>query len=146
MDNKISGFFGEYRFLSNFYNAPVTYDRITYRNNEAAFQAQKCGDRADRLEFQDMDPAEAKRKGRRVTLRPDWNSIRIVIMTELVMAKFRDNPELAEKLIATGDAYLEESNTWGDKFWGTVNGEGENHLGKILMKTRNHLISQKQKG
>lgn len=47
--------------------------------------------------------------------------------------------DLAQKLIATGNAYLEEGNQWGDKFWGTVNGNGENMLGKILMKERDIL-------
>ena len=37
------------------------------------------------------------------------------------------------------DEYLEEGNNWGDKVWGTVNGEGENNLGKILMRVRKEL-------
>ena len=47
--------------------------------------------------------------------------------------------DLKEKLLATGDEHLEEGNTWGDTTWGTVNGIGENRLGKILMKVRNEL-------
>jgi predicted NAD-dependent protein-ADP-ribosyltransferase YbiA (DUF1768 family) len=35
---------------------------------------------------------------------------------------------------------LEERNNWGDIWWGVnINGEGENNLGKILMKVRNEL-------
>ena len=64
---------------------------------------------------------------------------KIKIMEEIVRAKFVQNPELAQKLIATGNAYLEEGNTWGDKVWGTVNGSGANNLGIILMKVRNEL-------
>ncbi len=59
-------------------------------------------------------------------------------MLEVVRAKFRVNV-LAEKLLATGDDELVEHNTWDDSFWGTCNGEGENHLGKILMKVRQEL-------
>lgn len=32
-----------------------------------------------------------------------------------------------------------EGNTWGDKFWGVCDGEGENHLGKLLMEVRAEL-------
>ena len=38
---KIDRFQDEYFFLSNFFERPVTFDGITYQNNEAAFQAQK---------------------------------------------------------------------------------------------------------
>lgn len=37
----INEFRGKYYFLSNFFNAPVTYDGITYQNNEAAFSISK---------------------------------------------------------------------------------------------------------
>ena len=42
-------------------------------------------------------------------------------------------------MIETGDEYLEEGNTWGDRIWGTVNGKGQNNLGKILMRVREEL-------
>ena len=72
----IKEFRGEYYFLSNFYNAPVTWDGITYKNNEAAFQSAKLIDREDRLQFSSLDPSSAKRLDRRVPLRPDWEQDR----------------------------------------------------------------------
>lgn len=60
-------------------------------------------------------------------------------MEEIVREKFTQNTELADKLLATGDAYLEEGNTWGDRIWGTVNGSGANRLGVILMQIRAEL-------
>ena len=86
-----------------------------------------------------MNPSEAKRTGRKVKLRPDWEDVKINEMRNIVRAKFSQNPELAEKLIQTGDAHLEEGNTWGDRTWGTVNGSGQNLLGKILMEIRETL-------
>lgn len=136
---KIDSFRGEYFFLSNFYEAPITYEGLTYQNNEAAFQAQKCADLKAREAFTRMNPSEAKRAGRRVQLRKDWEKIKISVMADIVMAKFRQNSDLAEKLLATGDAYLEEGNDWGDRIWGTVNGQGANCLGKILMDTREKM-------
>lgn len=135
----IQTFRGEYEFLSNFYNAPVIYKGLTYQNSEAAFQAQKCTSEEEKKQFTAMNPSEAKRTGRRIKLRPDWEDVKVDEMRNIVRAKFSQNPELAEKLIQTGDAYLEEGNTWGDRTWGTVNGSGQNLLGKILMETRDKL-------
>ena len=138
--DKISSFKGEFFFLSNFYEAPVTYDGIEYRNGEAAFQAQKVALPNDRRrEFVLLGPSEAKKLGRRVPLRKDWEDVKVEIMRGVVAAKFEQNPELAEALLETGDAYLEEGNDWGDRTWGTVNGAGQNLLGQILMEERERL-------
>lgn len=134
----INKFRNEYYFLSNYYMAPVTYDTVTYSNNEAAFQAQKVPE-DERYLFVNATPNEAKRLGRLCKLREDWEDVKIDIMKEIVTAKFEQNPDLAEKLLNTGDEYLEEGNTWGDKIWGTVNGIGANHLGQILMEVRDKL-------
>lgn len=69
----------------------------------------------------------------------DWEEVKDKVMYEIVLAKFTQNPDLKEKLLATGDEHLEEGNTWGDTTWGTVNGIGENRLGIILMKVRKEL-------
>lgn len=141
--DKISSFRDEYYFLSNFYKAPVTYNGLTYRNNEAAYQAQKTMDENERKHFCFMNASEAKKTGRHVILRKDWENVKIGIMHELVEAKFRQNPDLAEKLLATGDMYLEEGNTWGDRTWGVVNGVGANNLGRILMEIRTVLSQER---
>ena len=135
----INEFKGQYYFLSNFYVAPVTWDGITYQNNEAAFQSAKVLDNSLREEFAVLDPASAKKKGRRVNLRDDWETVKYNVMYEICLAKFSQNENLKARLLATGDEHLEEGNTWGDKIWGTVNGEGENNLGKILMRVRAEL-------
>lgn len=135
----INEFRGKYFFLSNFYMADVTYNGVTYTNNEAAFQAQKITDINQQREFSGLNPSKAKRKGRHVKLRKDWEDVKEDIMYEICKSKFTMNSDLAEKLLDTGDEYLEEGNTWGDRIWGTVNGKGENKLGKILMRVRDEL-------
>ena len=60
-------------------------------------------------------------------------------MAYLVREKFTTNQKLQKQLLATGDQHLEETNKWGDTFWGVCNGVGSNHLGKILMKVRDEL-------
>lgn len=140
---KIDSFRNEYFFLSNFYSYPIIYDGIEYRNTECAFQAQKTTDIEMREKFATLKPEKGKSLGRKVRLRENWDTLKFPIMYEIVKAKFEQNPNLAKKLIKTGDAVLEEGNDWGDTIWGTVNGVGQNHLGKILMKVREELKKKK---
>lgn len=135
----IKEFKGKNYFLSNFYVAPVVWNGIMYQNNEAAFQSAKTTNEKIRASFTLLNPSQAKAKGRRVQLRHDWEKVKYDIMYEICFAKFSQNEDLKEKLLATGEQHLEEGNTWGDKIWGTVNGKGQNNLGKILMKVREEL-------
>lgn len=127
---------------SSFYPCQIAYGNIHFGSVENAYQAAKCEDEDDMLQFVNITPGQAKRLGRKVKMRPDWDEAKIPIMAQLVWQKFQQS-DLKEKLLATGDAELIEGNTWGDKFWGKVleNGEwvGENWLGIILMKTRETL-------
>jgi ribA/ribD-fused uncharacterized protein len=134
--NKIAGFRGKYFFLSNFFPTKVKVGDLTFENNEAAFQSYKSKNMES---FCHLNPSEAKRKGRRVQLRPDWEEIKADVMYMVVFAKFSQNQDLRDKLINTGDAELVEENNWGDRIWGTVSGKGKNLLGKILMKVRDEL-------
>lgn len=136
---KIDCFKDEYFFLSNFYEVPVEYDGLKYGSSEAAYQAQKCEFPSKRKEFQNLSPSKSKSLGKKVTLREDWDEVKYKVMLEIVRNKFKQNSELKEKLIATGDTYLEEGNWWGDIIWGVCNGIGKNILGKILMKVRDEL-------
>ncbi len=136
----INEFRGRYYFLSNFYDSPVTWNGLTYLNNEAAFQSAKTF--SDRECFTNLDPSSAKKLGRKVQLRNDWEGVKDDVMYEICKAKFSQSVELKNRLLATGNEYLEEGNTWGDKIWGTVNGIGENRLGKILMRVREELKSE----
>lgn len=142
----IDSFRGDYEFLSNFYVCMIEYKGVWYQSAEAAFQAQKCIDEEDKLDFCGLPAAKAKRRGRQVLLRPDWDAVKIGLMKEIVMAKFIQNPHLAGMLLATGNRQIAEGNTWGDTFWGVDSrtGEGENHLGQILMQVRRELSLLKE--
>lgn len=139
----INEFRGEYFFLSNFYESPVEYLGITYQNNEAAFQSMKTFRPDEREKFSSINPSDAKKAGRKVKLRTDWEEVKDSCMYGICFAKFQQNPELKQLLLNTGEEYLEEGNLWGDKVWGTVNGDGENKLGKILMQVREKLRGEK---
>jgi ribA/ribD-fused uncharacterized protein len=133
----INLFRDEYFFLSNFYPVEIKLDGIVYPNAETAFQAQKTLDVEERRKFSMLkNPVQAKRLGRKVKLRDDWEEVKLEIMTEIVSQKFLQHPYLIEMLLQTGDEELVEGNKWGDRFWGVCKCKGENHLGKILMKIR----------
>ena len=128
----------EYEFLSNFYPAKMEFEGIAYYNSEGAYQAQKCKYPEDRLKFANMYADEAKKFGRKVEIREDWDEVKVELMTRIVEAKFTQHPELASRLLETGNKPLMEGNNGGDVFWGIDHrtGEGENHLGQILMNLR----------
>lgn len=137
---KISEFRGKYKFLSNFWSAPVLFDGYEYPTVEHAYQAAKTTDPASRHFIRSTStPAAAKQGGKGVSLRKDWESVKTKIMAELVLQKFARHPDLRKNLLETGDAVLEEGNTWGDTYWGVCNGQGKNMLGKILMRVRELL-------
>ena len=138
----INKFRGENRFLSNFYETSVEWEGLVYPSSEAAFQAAKTLDQEDRKRFQTLVPTVAKREGYKVKLRENWEDIKIDVMYQIVLAKFSQNEFLKQKLIATGREWLEEGNTWGDRTWGTVDGIGNNYLGKVLMAVRSVLMLQ----
>lgn len=134
---KIESFSGEYRFLSNFWYSDVEMDGVMWPTIEHAFQAAKTEIPSEQREILRANtPGTAKALGRAVTLRDGWDGIKLMVMANLVYKKFSTDEELRAKLIATGDAELIEGNNWGDKFWGVCDGEGLNHLGKVLMHVR----------
>jgi hypothetical protein len=131
----IDSFSGQYEFLSNFYPCRIE-DGIIYSSVEHAYQAMKSLSIAERLKVAACNtPGRAKRMGRKLELRPDWEDVKVDIMLGLLEKKFRD-PELNRQLQDTGDEELIEGNTWGDIEWGVYKGKGENMLGKLLMALR----------
>lgn len=138
----ITGFFGNYRWLSNFWPARVTLEGQTFPSVENAYQAAKTTNMLVRAEFQTMTAGQAKRSGGYLSLRDDWTLVRLEVMEDLLRQKFQDR-DLAKRLVETGDAVLIEGNTWGDTFWGVCRGRGSNHLGLLLMSIRAELSAHR---
>lgn len=140
---KIDSFWGDNRFLSNFHPSPVEMNGLTFPTVEHAYQAAKTTVREFQEAIQECDtPGKAKRMGRAITIRKNWDVIKNDVMLALLRQKFGCSLELTFKLLATGDAHLEEGNDHGDMYWGTVHGFGQNHLGKMLMKVRSELRAE----
>lgn len=135
----IDRFDGEYAFLSNYSASPFRINYVLFPTMEHYFQANKADNQNDYLHIAYAPtPGEAKRLGRKIQLRPDWEKIKDNIMLTGLRKKFAD-PELRNLLLATGDEELVEGNYWGDTYWGVCNGVGQNKLGKLLMQVREEI-------
>jgi hypothetical protein len=141
-NNNINQFRRQYYFLSNYYATALTieYEGETYKSVEHAYQAAKTDNQEIRLKIKNAPaPGDAKRLGKGIILKEDWDDKKYDIMEKLVRYKFTMNKEMGERLLKTGDVQLIEGNTWGDVYWGVCNGKGQNNLGKILMGVRSEL-------
>ena len=77
----IKNFEGEYAFLSNFYFSPMIIDNVVYTTNEHFFQAMKSLNPKERQSIVlAPTPGKAKRLGRKVSLRKDWEDIKEEVM------------------------------------------------------------------
>lgn len=137
----IKEFKNQYFFLSNFYEYPMYYNKLVFCNAEAAFQAQKVINEKDQYKFINLNASQAKKLGKTVQLRKDWEEIKDNVMYEIVKRKFTINKELQQKLLETKEKKLVEGNWWHDTYWGvdSKTGIGQNKLGKILMKVREEV-------
>lgn len=158
--NIIDDFRGEHWFLSNFFTWPIQWYMEAFGSKERwegvantvehAFQAAKARymNDWDRV-MGARTPGEAKRCGRNLQLRPDWEEIKRGVMSRALKLKFAD-PLLQAALLGTGDDYLVEGNTWHDNVWGSCQcgarqcGNGENLLGVYLMNLRDDIRNGRQ--
>lgn len=153
MSKYVGSFSGDLEFLSNMYKIPIYFNESKYDNfqpdfkvypsSENLYQALKCKYIKDRELFQNVDPHKSKRIGRSIEIRSDWDNVRLEAMKLAIDLKFK-NIELAEKLIDLPDDKIIEFNNWGDRFFGICNGEGLDHLGKILRAKKQQIIKDKQ--
>ncbi|MCC6459835.1 MAG: NADAR family protein [Saprospiraceae bacterium] len=141
----IHQFKDEYRWLSNFYPCPLRFRGKRYPSVEYAYLSAKSEDKAwKRMCMEGVEkPSTMKKKSQYVALVPNWEAIKTEVMRECLALKFSQEP-FRTWLLDTGTQYLQEGNTWGDRFWGVdlETGEGENHLGKLLMALRQQLAAQ----
>lgn len=141
----ITEFKGDYRWLSNFQvlQTAMLVEGIVYPTVEHYYVAMKTLDLNARETVSLLPSAgQAKRYGKTLQMRDDWESVRLEIMLGALRFKFSDhNSILRDLLIQTGDLEIQEGNWWGDKFWGVClkTGKGENHLGRLIMQVRTEI-------
>jgi len=137
--------------FSNFSNHRVYYGGNEYATSEHAFQAAKATNETDRAYVAAAtSPTKAKRRGREIACRSDWDEVKDTIMLHIVYLKVLQNEDVRLLLLGTGEEELIEGNWWKDDYWGKVkrNGkwEGRNVLGRTFMLVRDILRTQAEKG
>lgn len=133
----------EFEFLSNFYTSPINYEGRRYPTVEHFYQAMKTLDHAERSMIRSSPtPGKAKRLGRDILLRSDWEDVKFSYMSIGVHLKFHTHPNLRTKLLAIPET-ISEWNTWHDNYWGicmcdscSILPMGENKLGYVLQTIR----------
>lgn len=157
---KFNSYSRDYNWLSNFFQQEnlITLNiynmKINFHSVESSFQALKLlhlNEFKSEKElialfrhFSTLSNGLAKKSGNNLNLnRVAWGNNNLEYMEELIYRKFQD-PILKNKLLSTQGSELIEFNT-GSNFWGVNSGmQGHNHLGKIIMKIREHLFHVKQ--
>jgi hypothetical protein len=138
---EIREFQGQYRWLSNFWPAPISYGHDIYPTVEHFYQAMKTTDQTKRKAIITLPHAAAVKKfAKTIQLRDDWEDIKLDVMRLAIAKKFVAGSALADLLLQTGHATLVEGNNWGDTFWGVCKNKGANHLGLIIMAHRQLLL------
>lgn len=136
----------DYGEFSNFAAYPIKIGKRAWSTSEHYFQAMKFKDKTEQEKIRKANsPMLAARMGRerKRTLRRDWESAKVNVMREAVMAKFSQHEELQVLLLGTGDAKIVE-HTENDDYWGDGgDGKGKNMLGRILMDVRAKLREEK---
>lgn len=135
---EIERFQGEYEYLNNSYPVDITWEGLTYLSAESAFQASKSKEEKIRRTFAGLSADRAKRRGAALTPYKGWEWEKEAIMEEILRKKFEQHPELAKKLAGTENRLLIAGHNGKDRFWGVdlYSLQGENRLGKLLMKIR----------
>lgn len=129
-----------HNWFSNMAPSNITIDGVTYRSVENYYQAMKTLNESEQAAIAVASPSKSKQLGRKVTLRPDWEQVKYVVMKTALRAKF-NQPEWKDKLLATGNEVLIEWNNWNDRIWGVsiADNQGQNLLGKALEEIRDEL-------
>lgn len=138
----ITSFSGDYRWLSNFHYSPIEVNGWRFTTVEHAYQALKSKEASVWLYVQSLRyPSHARHYGRTIAMRSDFEEKKLKFMEYLLRQKFDRvrHQKLAIMLDNTKPHELIEENDWGDTFWGTYHGCGQNHLGKLLMKIREEV-------
>lgn len=132
-------------YLSNFCQTPIFFSGQEWPGVEQIFQAAKALDEGRREEFRSLSAKEAKKAGKKIPIRPDWDQVKYDVMLKACRLKFKQNEEFKQKLLSTDHKKLIEGNYWHDNIWGQCQCEkckniiGQNLLGKILMRIRAEL-------
>ena len=141
--------FGEYGYLATYSNYGFFKDGVFWKTSEHYYQAQKFMDSDTKIRIQNAETpkiASTIGRDRKLNLRSDWEEVKQDVMFDAVYYKFKQNKDILQKLLDTGNATIVEA-TVKENYWGCgPNNDGQNNYGKILIKVREKLRTEQKKG
>lgn len=141
--------FGEYGYLATYSNYGFFKDGVFWKTSEHYYQAQKFIDYNTKIRIQNAETpkiASVIGRDRNLNLRSDWEEVKQDVMFDAVYYKFKQNKDILQKLLNTGDAKIIEA-TVKENYWGCgPNNDGQNNYGKILVKVREKLRTEQEEG
>ena len=141
--------FGEYGYLATYSNYGFFKDGVFWKTSEHYYQAQKFMDSDNKIRIQNAETpkiASIIGRDRKLNLRSDWEEVKQDVMFDAVYYKFKQNKDILQKLLDTGNATIVEA-TVKENYWGCgPNNDGQNNYGKILIKVREKLRTEQKKG
>ena len=145
--SKIDSFTDYFDFLHNNFQTPVYFSGILYPSVSHAYHAARSNDERTRRAILNAETFQSLGNiALRINDPIDWQEKKVKIMEQLVRDKFRRSKELQERLKLTEGRDLVmtyNDNNSKNIFWGVVKGNGQNQLGRILMKIREDLLNDK---
>lgn len=132
----ITGFTGDYAFLSNNAFSPIWYEGVHYATVTHAYEAQRTRDRVVQCHIAAADTTMEARKRAAPYTRANWDKLRHTLMWDMLCQKFAPGSELLAKLIATAPRQLVNATDMPMPYWGVTKGTGQNALGILLMEMR----------
>ena len=140
---------GEYGYLATYSNYGFFKDGVFWKTSEHYYQAQKFMDSDTKIRIQNAETpkiASTIGRDRNLNLRSDWEEVKQDVMFDAVYYKFKQNKDILQKLLNTGDAKIIEA-TVKENYWGCgPNNDGQNNYGKILVKVRETLRTEQEEG
>ena len=141
----IHGFQSQDRWLSNMWPVEFVINGVKFASVENAYQASKLFGQRELVEkFARMPALEAKREIKKLDITtPGFHDKKLRFMKMFLVKKFQE-PHLREKLFLTGNVHIEETNDWGDTFFGCCpQGIGQNYLGRLIMEVREEIRKER---
>lgn len=131
-----------YAGFSNFAMREIVIDGQSWPTTEHFYHSEKTLNPDEKESIREAStPGKAKRLGRKVELRPDWEEVKDGVMLRALRAKFDQHPDLATMLLGTGICKLIEDSPY-DPYWGGRLPGSKNRLGELLMRVRDELFDQ----
>jgi predicted NAD-dependent protein-ADP-ribosyltransferase YbiA (DUF1768 family) len=128
-------------WLRNEYPVTITVGGVSYASAVHAYWSLATTDEAAHREIRNAkSPMIVESAVGKAPLRQGWPHLRTTAMHTVLRAKFEQHPELADILVATGDARIDYN--LDSAYW-SGGSAGRNWLGRLLELVRSEIVAER---